>query len=305
MILAARLSCAAALAFCLCFCAIVALGAAGQSTILTGKVVSPVTRATPMPFDAVVDDVLVAPGETAKEGQPLLRYHLQDEAERILQKEVTLGAGTEELRGQVLDLDRKLAEALGQRDKTRQLVASRLGSSQALERLEGDVSSLKQRIQLLNTTINKQEATFRERLKELSGYFGTTLKEGEPLPSTLLLPARLTGHVLSVEAGLHPGSQLQAGAMPILVGLMNPMLIQVQVYEGDIGRINEGDVATVNIPSLKDKAFAAKVTSIAWTSNDLTVSNPSYYTVALTVPNPDFELKPGFKAVVHFGKIQP
>lgn len=292
------------LIFCLCMPPVPA-DAAGQSTILSGKVVSPVTRATPMPFDAVVDQVLVTPGDPAQEGQALLRYHLQDEAERLLQKEVTLGAGTEDLRGQVLDLDRKLAEALAQRDKTKQLVASGLGSSQALGRLDGDVVSLQQRIQLLRTTIHKQETTFQERLKELSGYFGTPIHEGEPLPQKLVLTSRLTGHVLSVAGGLYPGSQLKTGAAPIVVGLMNPMLIQVQVYEADIGQIKEGDIATVTIPSLKDKAFAAKVTSIAWTSNDMNVSNPSYYTVELTMPNTDMELKPGFKAVVHFGKRQP
>ena len=33
----------------------------------------------------------------------------------------------------------------------------------------------------------------------------------------------------------------------------------------------------------------------------MNVANPSYYTVEITVPNPDLELKPGFKAVVRFG----
>ena len=32
----------------------------------------------------------------------------------------------------------------------------------------------------------------------------------------------------------------------------------------------------------------------------MNVANPSYYTVELTVPNPDLELKPGFKAIVRF-----
>ena len=32
----------------------------------------------------------------------------------------------------------------------------------------------------------------------------------------------------------------------------------------------------------------------------MNVGNPSYYTVELTVPKPDLELKPGFKAVVRF-----
>ena len=65
--------------------------------------------------------------------------------------------------------------------------------------------------------------------------------------------------------------------------------------------ISEGDSVAVEIPSLGNKAFTGKVTEISWVSNDMSVANPSYYTVEITVPNPDLELKPGFKAVVRFG----
>ena len=276
--------------------------AASQAAVFSGKIVSPVTRTPPLPFSAIVDEVLVAPGQEVQDGQALLRYHLQEEAERVLQKEVTLGARTEDQRAQVLTLERQLAETQAQRNKARQLVASKLGSAQALERLEGDVTSLQQRIKLQRSSIDKLEANFKERLKELEGYFGTPIKEGATLPYRLTLTSPLAGHVLSVASNLQPGSLLVAGTAPIMVGQMNPMLIQVQVYEAELSSIKEGDTATVNIPSLQDRAFAAQVTKIAWAANDLNVASPSFYTVELTIPNPQLELKPGFKAVVHFGK---
>ena len=301
--MSARFLCALALSCVCCVClAGTGLAATGQSTILSGKVVSPVTRGVPLPFNAIVDEVLVSPGEAVTEGQGLLRYHLQEETERLLQKEVNMGAGTEGMRGQVLDFERRLAETVAQRNKARQLVASKLGSAQALHRLEDDVTSLQQRINLMRKSIEKNEQTFKERLKELGGYFGATIHEGSILPHTLTLTAPIQGHVLSVAANLYPGTLLGAGTAPIIIGQMNPMLIQVQVYEAEIGRIKEGDTATVKIPSLQDKTFAAKVSNIAWTANDMNVSSPSFYTVELTVPNPEMELKPGFKAVVHFGK---
>lgn len=295
-------SCLMLLALCTVGTFSSAWAAGTQSTILTGKVVTTVTRSVPLPFNAIVDEVFVAPGNKVDEGAPLLRYHLQDEAERLLQKEVTLGAGTEEMRSQVLDLERKLAETQAQRNKTRQLVASKLGSAQALERLEGDVSSLQQRISLSRNTIKRNEATFAGRLKELSGYFGTTVTEGGALPYSLTLKAPIAGYVLAVAADLHPGTLMPMGSQPISVGQLDPMLIQVQVYEGELNRIKEGDVAMVQIPSLQDKEFSAKVSKIAWTSGDMNVANPSFYTVELTVPNPTLELRPGFKAIVHFNK---
>lgn len=55
-----------------------------------------------------------------------MRYHLQDEAERVLQREVTTGAATESLRGQILDLERELVQARAERNRASQLAASGL-----------------------------------------------------------------------------------------------------------------------------------------------------------------------------------
>ena len=270
------------------------------ATILTGKVVTTVTRGVPVPFHAVVDEVLVKPGQAVDKGAPLMRYHMQEEAERVLQREVTTGAGTEDLKGQVLDLERRLAETAAQRNKARQLAASGLGSAQASSRLEDDVHSLQRRIDLLRVTIQKTEKNFSARLEELSGYFGKPIKEGENLPVELTLTAPIDGYVLSLDATLYPGSLLGAGAAPIRVGRLDPVLIQVPVYEAEISGIKAGDSVEVEIPSLNSKKFAGTVNEISWVSTDMSVSNPSYYSVEITVPNPNLELKPGFKAVVRF-----
>ena len=270
------------------------------ATILTGKVVTTVTRAVPVPFHAVVDEVLVKPGQAVEKGAPLMRYHLQEEAERVLQREVTTGAGTEDLKGQVLDLERRLAETAAQRNKARQLAASGLGSAQASSRLEDDVHSLQRRIDLLRVTIQKSEKNFSARLEELSGYFGKTIKEGENLPVELTLTAPIDGYVLSLDATLYAGALLGAGSAPIRVGKLDPVLIQVPVYEAEISGIKSGDSVEVEIPSLNGKKFVGTVNEISWVSSDMSVSNPSYYSVEITVPNPNLELKPGFKAVVRF-----
>lgn len=275
--------------------------AESPSTILTGKIVTTVTRAVPMPFNSIVDEVLVKPGDAVAKDAPLMRYHLQEEAERILQREVTTGADTEETRSQALNMERQLAEVIAQRNKAQQLAASGLGSHQASVRLEDDVRSLKLRIELLNATIRKRERIFADRLKELEGYFGMPVGAGEQLPSKLTLTSPIQGHVLSLSGAVNPGALLNAGETPIQVGQLDPVLIQVHVYEAEITGIRLGDTATVEVPSLDNKNFTAVVTEISWVSTDMNVSNPSYYMVELQVPNRDLELKPGFKTVVHFG----
>lgn len=269
-------------------------------TIVTGKVMATVTRAPRLPFNAIVDKILVRPGDAIAENAPLMRYHLQDEAGRLLQQEVTQGAGTEDLKSQALTLERTLAETIAQRNKASQLSASGLGSRQALKRLEGDVKSLQTRLALMQDSIAKSERSFESRLKELEYHFGQPIAEGQHLPESLVLRSPINGYVLSLEGGLNPGVELAEGSSPILVGQLDPVLIQVPVYEGELSSIKLGDTAEVDIPSLKNKKFTAKVSEISWVSTDMNVANPSYYTVELTVPNPGFELKPGFKAVVRF-----
>ena len=290
---------------CLAFLAVVlfmgaASASAADTTILTGKVKTTVTRSPAVHFNGVVDEVLVQPGEHVKEGQPIFRYVLQDEARRALQREVNQGPNTESMKSQVLDLSRQLSQSQAQRNKARSLAASGLGSSQASERMQYEVKSLEDRIALLKQSIEKAQSNFDIRMKELSGYFDTEITEGMKLPEYLYLKSPIDGYVLSISANMNPGSIFNAGHAPISIGQMDPMLIQVPVYESEVSALKVGDKATVEIPSLNNKSFTASITNIAWASNQMGVSEASYFNVELTIPNPQLELKPGFKAVVRF-----
>ena len=131
-----------------------------------------------------------------------------------------------------------------------------------------------------------------------------TIREGETLPDQLVLTSPIDGYVLQLMPNLNPDVLLPAQATPVTVGQLDPVLIQVPVYEGDLGRIKEGGHARVEIPSLGDKVFSATITEISWISTNMDVAQPSYYTVELTVPNSQLELKPGFKALVRFGAAE-
>ncbi len=273
---------------------------AAETTILTGKVRTTVTRAPNTHFKGIVDQVLVQPGEHVSKGQPIFRYTLQDDARRSLQREVNHGPNTESMESQVAALRSDLSRAQAQSNKARSLAASGLGSTQQSDRLKIDVESLKARIELTNESIAKARSNFEMRLNELSEYFDTPIQEGQTLPEFLYLKSPIDGYVLSIQANMNPGAVFAAGATPVSIGQMDPMLIQVPVYEAEVSALKLGDTATVEIPSLNNKRFKATVTEIAWVSNQMEVSQASYFNVELTIPNPDLELKPGFKAVVRF-----
>lgn len=282
----------------LAFCSFFAI--AHAATILTGKVVTTVTRPVIIPFNAIISDVLVKPGDRVKEGDPLVRYRLQDGAQRLLQREITMGAGNESLKSQILEIEQKLAMTTAERNKARGLVQSGLGSRQALARLEERVAGYQNSIDLLKSSIHKNDINFEARLKELSYYYGEPLKAGETLPQILTLFSPIEGYVLYVDPALNPGALFAAEGTAVQVGQLNPVLVQVPVYEGDINNISVGKHAVVEIPSLSNRQFNGTVNEISWLSSDMNVANPSYYNVELTVPNPDLILKPGFKAVVRF-----
>lgn len=294
---------------CALLCAVLALACfpampsdawAAEVARATGKVVAQVTRVATMPFNGIVDEVLVRPGQAVEAGDALLRYHLQDEDERRLRQELITGANTEGFRGSMLQLESQLAEIMAQRNKARQLAAGGLGSHQAAARLEHDVASIQKRIDLLRVNIRKAEETFHNRLKELEGHFGSPLRENGPLPESLVLVAPISGHVLTMAPGVSEGGMLSRGQAAASVGRLDPVIVEVPVYEGEVTGISVGDTAEVSIASLNDRKFTAKVSEISWAATDMNVANPSYYTVELRVPNPKLELKPGFKAVVRF-----
>ncbi len=290
---------------CLLFAAAMLLAVSGaahadETAIFTGKVRTTVTRAPGVPFNCVVKEVLVQPGQHVKEGDPLFRYELAIDVRRNLQMEINVGSNVEHMQAQVLDLRRQLSQAQAQRNRARSLAASGLGSSQASERLQFEVDSLEERIRLTNESIAKSRANFDLRLKELSQRFGMTIEEGQPLPEVFSVNSLLDGYVLSMDSNLMPGTWFGGGAAPVSVGQMDPMLIEVPVYEAEVSVLKVGDKATVEIPSLNNKAFEATVTEISWASSQMDVSQASYFNVELTIPNPNLELKPGFKAVVRF-----
>ena len=271
-----------------------------QFTILNGKIISTVTRSRPLPFNAIVKEVLVKPGQKVIKDEVLMTYTLTEEAERTLQKELINGAGTEDIKAQILTLQSQLSNLKSESNKARQLAAAGLGSNQASARSAGEVRRVEDRIHLMRQNLKKREESFTKRLEELSSYFGKPVKLAAELPTELMLTTPMEGHVLSVATNAETGAQLGQGFTPILVGKMDPMSIQVQVYENEVGRLKVGDTASVTIPSLSDKVFEARVCQIDWTSSNLDVAQPSYFTVELMVPNPNLELKPGFKAIVKF-----
>ena len=267
--------------------------------MLNGKLYCPVTRVVNIPFTGYADRIDVVPGKHIKKDDVLLSYALEEKAAIALEKELTLGAQTEDLQGQVVNLERERVNVKSDISTTRHLVSSQLGSRSKLQQQEEMLDALNRRISLLRESIKKQEQSYKLRLVELEDLFNQPIQGHKP-PQKLFVTSPMEGFVLSVMDSVQSGALITAGAAIAEIGSMNPMQIRVQVFENEAVKLRVGDSATVRVPSLQDREYAGKIMQIAWTPQALHADTPSFYNVQLEVPNDDLALKQGFKAMVRF-----
>jgi len=272
---------------------------AAESAALSGKLYCPVTRIITMPFTGYVDSIDVVPGKHVQKDEALLRYSLEEKAAIALEKELTLGARTEDLQGQVVDLERQRVDIKSTIATTRQLVSSKLGSRSTLQQQEETLDALNRRIGLLRESIKKQEQSYKLRLAELEDSFEQPIQGNKP-PQKIFVTSPMEGFVLSVAESVQSGALIAAGTPIVEIGSMNPMQVRVQVFENEAVKLRVGDSATVRVPALQDREYAGKIQLISWTPQTLHTDAPSFYNVQLEVPNDDLALKQGFKVLVRF-----
>ena len=108
-----------------------------------------------------------------------------------------------------------------------------------------------------------------------------------------LADTRLTAPLSGIIArrSIEVGATVAPGQPAYTIVALDPMRVRVGVPESDIGRISEGNAATVRIPAL-DTSFTGRVTLIGVAADPQTRS----YTVEVSVPNPARRLRDGMVA---------
>lgn len=274
-----------------------------EEITLEGKVIAKVVRGATVPFTCILDKILVQVGDTVKKGQNLVQYHLQPGEYRAFQNELLFGANTEDLRLQQAGLENELLHNSTQNTRARQLMDAGLGEKQDVARAGQIIANIKQRKQLVTQKQNKSRYSFSLREQELSAYFGVPVKAGDTIPDAMFFTAPIDGVVLDIASWAQSETLIGGGAAPVSIGLIDPMLLQVQVHESEIAKIKIGADATIEVPSLSGKKFKGKVSRITWSAIDLNIASPSFYFVYLDVENQTLELKPGFKVLAHIQSI--
>jgi membrane fusion protein (multidrug efflux system) len=104
--------------------------------------------------------------------------------------------------------------------------------------------------------------------------------------------APIGGRIASLK--VVPGEWVTSGTELMTIVDLDPIHVQVQVLEGDVGYLTQGGVARVSFAALPDEEFAGRIASI----NPLVEPGTRTARVTVLVPNPDGRILPGMFARV-------
>lgn len=269
---------------------------AREQVVFSGKVLCSLTRSVPLPFAGLVDELKAKSGDKVDKGQVLATYTLSPEVYNKLETRLN-PPSIRELEIELARAQRNAAELQLKDNQVQRLAAQDLAppeslaqAAKALELAQRQVTALAARLRQARDLLKQDRELLREQL-------GNSAPLGK-VPRQAAMISPIDGHVIWVHPDLRPGAEMPATSPAFKVGVMQPMLVQAEVYETEALRLHLGDAAEVAVESLPGRSFTAKVSRLSWSPVTLDPLKPSYYEVELILQNPDLALRPGLKATV-------
>jgi HlyD family secretion protein len=116
------------------------------------------------------------------------------------------------------------------------------------------------------------------------------------------LKAPFAGTITSVE--VKPGDQVNTGSLAFGLADLSRLLVDVEVSEVDINRIQVGQPVTLNFDAVLSRTYQGEVVEIGMTG--VVVQGVVNFTVTVELTDPDDAIKPGMTAAVNilFSQIE-
>lgn len=272
---------------------------ADPQIVVQGKLYSSLKRVVPVLYDGVVKELLVHAGQKVSKGDPLMLYELDPRVVSNLRQQIS-PQPLRVLEARIADIAAKLAPLRAKMEETKQLLQQQMASDSSVKQLQLQIEAT----QIARQNLVKQLEISKQGLTDSITSLEDTLGKGvsyDNFPNVITTTAPIDGHVLWVNPEIRKDATLTKDTA-FIIGVMDPMIIRTNIFEIEASRIDVGDKATVTLSSLPNKTFDAEVSRISWTPITPGLDQPSYYQVELTAPNPNKELKEGFKTQI---KITP
>lgn len=277
--------------------------------------------------DGTIDQVLVKEGDTVKKGQTLftLRNDDLDKAVREADQQVkeakngmssaqaTLGSAETDLKTAKAKLaDAKNAQANPPAPQTdtddpdaagsdagttsAELAAAVTDAQAGVDAAEDAIDAAQVGVESAQLTLESAQEAYNEAVKATDKRTVTAPSDGAIVVMNAVPGA-------TAAAGVSDTSGKASGGSDGLIQIadLSQLRVSVQVNETDINKIKVGQQATVTFSALPDVSCAGEVQSIATVATGDGSGDGSgsvTYTVALLIPQPDAQIKPGMTASV-------
>jgi HlyD family secretion protein len=222
----------------------------------------------------IIQQLLVTEGDVVKKGDPLLKIdneaaRLSTENARIAAEYSSVSANTAKLSELQETID--LARSKKQNDslllvRQRNLWANKIGTRVELEQRE---LSYKNSVTALQSAILRYR-DLKKQLDFAAKQSQKNLQISETVSGDYTVRSETDGKVYSV---LKEKGEMVSPQMPVaVIGAANDFILELQVDEYDIARIQPGQQVLLNLDSYKGQVFEAKVTKVNPAMNERTRS---------------------------------
>ena len=249
---------------------------------VTGQVELTDQVEVPSPIEGQLVEVLVEPGDEVEEGEILARLDRVSVEKAYLVAEAELQVA----RSRVVDAEASAERSALSFERTKRLADKGLASASDLEAARS--ASAQARAAVIAAKAERAAAVERASLK------------GRDRDRADIVAPR-AGLVLEVPP--HTGMNVGPRNRLFRIGApLDRMHIEAPIGEADIGEVSEGLAAKFEVPTYPGREFDATVEHIS--PDPKTEHGAIFYTVTLTVDNPDHLLLPGMTAQLRIGVAQ-
>ncbi len=211
-----------------------------------------------------IQELLVAEGDTVSVGTPILQIYNEAEKLRRENAQITRAFADQQAnqnRLRDVELSLNLAKSTYQNDsllfqRQKNLWAKGIGSAVELEQRELKFKNSKTAYE----SIQLKYQDLKRELEYNSKNAGKNLAISEVLESEYLLKSKIDGVVYSLlkEKGEMAGPQTPLA----IIGRAGEFVLELQVDEYDIAKVEKGQKVLVNMDSFKEEVFEAEVSKI-------------------------------------------
>jgi HlyD family secretion protein len=152
------------------------------------------------------------------------------------------------------------------------------------------------------TEMDAAKAAYERAMADAANYAAAVSQSQAVLSTNLtdlsksVIKSPINGIVLtrSIEPGQTVAASFTAPVLFTLAEDLTKMDLHVNVDEADIGKVQEGQMATFSVAAYPNRTFEAEITQARYGSS--TTSGVVTYETVLKVSNPDLSLRPGMTA---------